>query len=239
MQRIRLGLLALWMGVFVSFASAAQFSVSPVRIDFSAQDKTSSITVLNMGDRPLRIALEAKRWEQDQGGADVYIETSDLLFFPKQAEIAPYSKRVIRIGMLVPRAENEQAYRLYVNEQPPLKSEGGSQLAMVLSFGVPVFIQPERLNLQALAERVTVKNTKLSFTLKNTGNATLKLVSMKSEALKLDQREFNDWYLQAGAQRDYQFSLDACKPGPQQVDITFDRHALHLPLALTEALCEK
>jgi fimbrial chaperone protein len=237
MQRIGRGVFALWLVFLTSFAGAAQFSVSPVRIDFAAQDKTSSITVLNMGDRPLRIALEARRWEQDQSGVDVYTATSDLLFFPKQAEIAPYSKRVIRIGMLVPRAENEQAYRLYVNEQPPLRSEGGSQLAMVLSFGVPVFIQPEQLNLQALAERVTVKNNKLSFTLKNTGNATLKLVSVKSEALKLDQREFNDWYLLAGAQRDYQFSLDACKPGSQQVDITFDRHALRLPLALTEALC--
>jgi fimbrial chaperone protein len=237
MQRIGLGLFAIWMAFFASFASAAQFSVSPVRIDFAAQDKTASITVLNMGDRPLRIALEAKRWEQDRSGADAYTATSDLLFFPKQAEVAPHSQRVIRIGMLVPRTENEQAYRLYVNEQPPLKSEGGSQLAMVLSFGVPVFIQPEQLNLQALAERVTVKNNKLSFTLKNTGNATLKLVSMKNAALKLDQRAFNDWYLLAGAQRDYQFSLDACVAGAQQVDITFDRHVLHLPLVLTEALC--
>jgi fimbrial chaperone protein len=237
MQRIGLGLFAIWLVFFTSFASAAQFSVSPVRIDFAAQDKTSSITVLNMGDSPLRIALEAKRWEQDQGGADLYTATSDLLFFPKQAEVAPHSKRVIRIGMLVPRAEHEQAYRLYVNEQPPLKSEGGSQLAMVLSFGVPVFIQPQQVNLQAEAEHLTVKNNKLSFTLKNTGNATLKLVSVRNEALKLDQREFNDWYLLAGAQRDYQFSLDACVPGAQQVAITFDRHMLHLPLALTEALC--
>lgn len=235
MQRMLIGLLGLLLGPAVL---AAQFAVSPVRVDFSAGDKTSSVVINNMGDTPLRVALDARRWQQDQDGADVYTPTTDLLFFPKQAEIAPRSQRVVRIGMLVPRAANEQAYRIYINEQPPLKSEvGSSQLAMVLSFGVPVFIQPLQVERSAVAEKVSLQRGDLLLTLKNTGNTSLRLASVKNKALKLDQQEFTDWYLLAGTERSYRFHLDACVPGEHQVDIAFDQYTLNLPVQVSKAAC--
>ncbi|WP_164521450.1 fimbrial biogenesis chaperone [Iodobacter ciconiae] len=239
MQKLLIRLLAGWMSLFCAATLAAQFSVSPVRLDFTAKDKTSSITIANVGDTPLRVALDAKRWEQNASGDDVYSDTADLLFFPKQAEIAPRSQRVVRIGLRVPRAEKELTYRLYVNEQPPLKSEtGSSQLSMVLSFGVPIFVQPAALSLAATMENTSLKKGRFSFTLKNTGNATLRLSSFKSEALGLNQQEFSAWYLLAGTQRDYHFPLEHCTAGRHQIDVSFDRHALSVPLDIAETACK-
>jgi fimbrial chaperone protein len=239
MQKVLIRLLAGWISLFCAGAFAAQFSVSPVRLDFAAKDKTSSITIANVGDTPLRVALDAKRWAQDAAGEDLYSDTSDLLFFPKQAEIAPHSQRVVRIGLRVPRAANELAYRLYVNEQPPLKSEvGSSQLSMVLSFGVPIFVQPASLSLAAAMENTQLKKGEFSFRLKNTGNATLRLSSLKSETLKLDQQEFSAWYLLAGTERDYHFPLAHCSPGHHQIDVSFDRHTLSVPLDIAATACK-
>ncbi|MEJ2792924.1 fimbria/pilus periplasmic chaperone [Iodobacter sp. LRB] len=239
MQKVLIILLAGWISLFCAPVFAAQFSVSPVRLDFTAKDKTSSITIANVGDTPLRVALDAKRWEQDAVGEDIYSETSDLLFFPKQAEIAPHSQRVVRIGLRVPRAADELAYRLYVNEQPPLKSEAGSsQLSMVLSFGVPVFVQPAVLNKAAAMENIKLQKGDLSFTLKNTGNATLRLSSLKSETLKLDQQEFSAWYLLAGTEREYYFPLAHCTPGQHLINVSFDRHSLSVPFNIAATACK-
>ncbi|NHQ85491.1 molecular chaperone [Iodobacter sp. HSC-16F04] len=240
MQKLLMLLLAGWISLLCAPVFAAQFSVSPVRLDFTAKDKTSSITIANVGDTPLRVALDAKRWEQGAAGEDLYSETSDLLFFPKQAEIAPHSQRVVRIGLRVPRAADELAYRLYVNEQPPLKSEAGSsQLSMVLSFGVPIFVQPAALNRAAATmENIKLQKGDLSFTLKNTGNATLRLSSLKSETLKLDQQEFSAWYLLAGSEREYHFPLAHCTPGQHLIYVAFDRHSLSVPFNIAATACK-
>ena len=223
---------------------AGQFAVSPIRVEFSAKNKSEAISVSNNGNTPIRIALELKRWTQDASGNDVYVSAADeLVYFPRQFELQPKQKQVVRIARKTASETVEHAYRLYFNEQPNRSSDGeqSAQLAMVVSFGVPIFIQPNAVNMDLQASSFKIERNQLSFTLSNQGNVTQRLnrITIGNQGAAITQ--FNNWYVHPGISRNYQLTLpsNACAGDtPQRVVIETDRRPIVEQLVIPNSACK-
>lgn len=123
---------------------AGTFSVSPVRVNLSAQQKVASLTVLNQGQEATTIQLEVLAWSQDQDGKDVFEPTKNILATPPVFVLQPNAKQVIRLGLRKPAmSQQEDSYRLFLQEVPPPPKEGFNGLSVALRMSIPVFVQPK------------------------------------------------------------------------------------------------
>ena len=80
-------------------ACASTFGVTPLRIDLGAKAKSGSVTVANGDTKKLAFQVYAKKWTQKPNGENVYEDTTDLVVFPQQLEIAPGQKKLVRVGV--------------------------------------------------------------------------------------------------------------------------------------------
>ena len=64
----------------------------------------------------LRVLVKLVEWTQDASGKDVYADSADLVYFPRQMEIEPGAKRLVRVGAKAPAQGAERAYRLFIEE---------------------------------------------------------------------------------------------------------------------------
>ena len=133
----RLACLALAAASFAAYAG--EFGVSPIRLDLDKSVSTGVIAVSNDGDTPLNFQARAMLWTQDAAGQDRYEDTQALVYFPRQFQIPPHEKRVVRIGYRSPALKLEQAYRLFIEEIPDAKPRSNQTAVNVAArFGVPV-----------------------------------------------------------------------------------------------------
>jgi fimbrial chaperone protein len=188
-------------------AGAAEVFVSPVRAELRPPSLSETITVSNQADARMRVAVKLVEWTQDAQGNDVYQETTDLVYFPRQMEIDPQGKRQVRVGATVPGGATERAYRLYIEEQPdPSSTPAPGQVMVYFRMGVPVFVPPPQARPQAEISEATLERGKVSVQVRNAGNRHLRLLRLKLEDGAGFSREAPGWYTLAGAQKTY--SLD-------------------------------
>src|SRR5262245_61674732 len=113
----------LLVGVFAAgSAHAASFSVSPLRADLTAKTKSASFTVTNSSSSPVSFQVAVMKWTQDEKANDVYVESKDLVVFPRQFEVPAGGKRLVRVGIEGAPVEKESAYRVFIEELPPAAS---------------------------------------------------------------------------------------------------------------------
>jgi fimbrial chaperone protein len=235
---------ALILALTTLCSQAGQFAVSPIRVEISAKSKSDAITVSNNGSSPLRIALELKRWTQDASGKDIYTSTPDeLVYFPRQFELAPKKKQVVRIARKTAAGASEVAYRLYFNEQPNISADSSAegQLSMVVSFGVPIFIAPNNSNVALTQTPARVEAGKLNFTLRNEGNVTQRLTRIQIGTQGAQINQFENWYLQPGISRSYSLPLPeaAClSTAPQKMQLETDRQTINNDITIAAAACK-
>src|SRR4051812_3587352 len=79
-------------------AAAGEFTVNPILLELGAAARSGAITVRNDGKVPLSFQLQAMEWAQDTGGKDQYLETRDLIFYPKILTIEPGKEGLVRVG---------------------------------------------------------------------------------------------------------------------------------------------
>lgn len=126
-------------------ASAATFSVSPVRIYMQPRERATAITVVNEGDTELVMEAELFQWTQKPDGTDELVPTDDLILAPPLLKMAPKSRQVLRLANLKPVPPDEQlTYRMIVREVPEAVTQAaeGVQVKVTLAFSLPVFITP-------------------------------------------------------------------------------------------------
>ncbi len=154
-------------------------SVSPVRVDLGAAQRSAAVTITN-GNAGRVVQVEGFRWRRSQG-EDLYTPADDLIVNPPLFKLAPGAKQVVRIGFAAPAAApragaEERAYRVYFQEVPEQTSAaaGGTRLQMVLRLGVPVFVAPDPIRTEL---RWSAKRTADGFSLQlnNAGNAHARL----------------------------------------------------------------
>jgi fimbrial chaperone protein len=136
---------------------AGQFSVSPVRIQMTARDRATAITLTNEGDTELVMQADIYLWKQKPDGQDDLQLSEDMILSPPILKLAPRARQVVRLARLqpIPRGE-QQTYRLIVREIPEAQvTEGAVKLQIAMAFSLPVFISPpdSKRELHCTAER--------------------------------------------------------------------------------------
>jgi fimbrial chaperone protein len=207
------GLAALSVG---SGARASEFAVSPVRAELRAGALSETITVSNLGSTRLRIGVKLMQWTQDAQGQDVYTETTDLVYFPRQMELEPQGRRLVRVGANAPAGATERAYRLFIEEQPQAAADAArAQVSVYFRFGVPVFLAPAALRPLPEFGEPTLERGTLWLPVRNAGNRHFRLLRLVVRDDAGFSQEIAGWYSLAGTQRSYSMALPpaVCRQG--------------------------
>ena len=198
-------------------AQASEFSVSPVRAELRAGALSETITVTNRGNTPLRVGVKIMEWTQDAQGQDVYRDTGDLVYFPRQMELEPEGKRLVRVGAKTPAAGVERTYRMFIEELPePSADAAHAQVAVYFRFGVPIFLTPVAPHGEPEIGEPSVEHGKLSLTVRNPGNQHVRILKLVVSDAAGFSREIAGWYSLAGSQRTYALDLprEVCRRAP-------------------------
>lgn len=195
-------------------AAAADFSVTPIRAVLHQKAMSETITVTNSASTRLRVAVRLMEWTQDASGKDVYQESSDLVYFPRQMEIEPNAKRLVRVGAKIPAGGTERAYRLFIEEVPETaQTSGPSAVTFYFSFGVPIFVPPQGGKARPEVMEPRLEKGKLSLQVRNAGNQHFRVNKMEITDNVGHSQEIAGWYSLAGTSRTYMadIPLDACR----------------------------
>lgn len=154
-------------------ASAASFSVSPVRIYMQARERATAITVENEGDAEVVMQGEVFEWKQKADGSDELTPTDDLILAPPILKVAPKSRQVLRLANLKPVPPGEQlTYRIIVREIPDAAPpKEGVQIKVSLAFSLPIFITPPGAKQQLVCDAKRTSPDLLVATCENRGDA--------------------------------------------------------------------
>jgi fimbrial chaperone protein len=195
-------------------AGAGDFSVSPIRAELGPSAPSETITVTNHSPGRLRVSIKLMAWTQDAEGKDVYTDSSDLIYFPRQMDIDKESRKIVRIGAKSPPHRVERAYRLFIEEMPdPLDLPGRPSVNFVFRFGVPIFVPPPDGKPSLDVQAPTLAKGKVVLPVRNDSNAHVRLTKINvsdGAGLSIDA---NGWYSLAGTQRTYTVDIppEACR----------------------------
>jgi len=200
------------MAIMPVLAFAGEFQVSPITLDLGKTNKSGTITVTNVGTEKINLRIQAMEWKQDAEGKDLYSETNDIIYFPKIVSVDKGDSQLIRVGIKEGLSEREKTYRLYIQEIPDqgkkAPDKGKFQIAVMIRFGVPIFIKPAIENLKGMVGPVAVAKGTATAVVKNTGNVHFKIATVTIRGRTPDgqeafSKELQGWYLLAGAEREY------------------------------------
>ena len=123
-------------------AFAANFGVSPLRVELSDRQLSGALTLRNEGIEPAVVQVQVMKWSQVDG-RDHYAPTTEVLATPPVFTIKNGAAQIIRIGMrrgLDP--DQELSYRIFLQEIPMPPREGDTGAKIALRIGLPVFVSP-------------------------------------------------------------------------------------------------
>jgi fimbrial chaperone protein len=216
-MRYRVALLCFVLGAAAPAAEAGAFSVAPLGAELGAKTKAASFTVSNADKTPLSFQVAVRKWTQDAQGNDVYEDTTkDLVVFPRQFEVPPGGKRIVRVGIEGAPPAAEAAYRVFIEELPPAASASQGRhgtVAVVGRFALPVFIVPAGAKGKLAIDSMSAKGGTYTLKLSNTGASRIHLASLAAGA-KDTEAALTNPYLLPGTGREVSGPLGAgCKPG--------------------------
>jgi fimbrial chaperone protein len=249
-KRIALGVIGL---VLTGSAAAANFSVSPLRLDLTS--RSAMLVVTHEGDTPVDLEVKAKIWTQVDG-KDVYgdTSTSDLEVSPQLftlptpkigKKVCLPNKCNIKVSVVNEgiRSGTEKAYRLYVTELPPPHHEAGESVVIRTSFGIPVFVSDPNAKVSAKL-RVSVEGGGGGFIkvrLVNQGTAHAHLKSITSDPAGITSGEMDEWYVLPGASHLYSLPISGSVCGQSQalLSIHLDQgKPIAVPVSIPGGACK-
>ena len=193
---------------------ASNFSVDPVRVVLDVQHLTERLAVKNESDRPLTLLIKPYRWTQSDKGTDIYNETEDLIVFPRALTLAAGEEGFVRVGLSSPSVTKEQAFRMYVEEQPVKdeQSPKGASARILMRLGIPVFAQPLKPEPTLKVTELSVAKAGLHITLANGGNSfvtadQVTITGVDKKGTEVFARNLGGFYLLAERARAFDVSV--------------------------------
>ena len=230
-------------------AVAGSFSISPLRVDFTATASTAALTIRNEDAAPVVVQTQGLGWSQE-GGQDVLAPSRDLLISPAVFTLQPGGSQLIRVALR--RSVDpvrELSYRLIIQEVPQAASPDFTGLQVALKLSVPVFVAPTApATAQVTWAATRGADGRLSVTARNDGaaHARIQRFALKTAdgtATVLEQPALS--YVLAGAVRQWSFddnnntrpnaqsTASPGKAGPYRLEGTTDRGSFATELTLT------
>jgi fimbrial chaperone protein len=168
---------ALLLGAFAAAmrgSQAADFSVSPMILEFERGVRSAEIEVRNLDQQPIRFQVRGADWSQDESGKNVYSDSQSLIWFPRALELAPGESRIIRVGVRATPASREQAFAVVLEEVAVEAAQAeqarGAQVRVLLSVSVPVFVPPAKPQPGGKVESAELRGGRLAVVIVNEGN---------------------------------------------------------------------
>lgn len=212
----------LWLGSALAAslpdpAGAGSLRVSPVRIHLEP-GATENLEFRNEGDEAVAVELVARAWSQGADGADLYAPTSELVFYPKIAEVGSGETRVVRLTHpAAPGNGREASYRLYLR-QIPVTRETGEGVSVLLGMSLPVFVGSGPLRGDAVLEGAALARGRVRIPIRNRGGAHARVKEVVVEVLGSEDEPLSSlriagWYVLPGALRTFEAELPAVPCG--------------------------
>lgn len=227
-------------------AYAAAFSVSPTRVVLTAQQTSALVTLTNDSERTVRFQLSVVAWDQTTEGQMKMSATSDVLVYPPMVSIAAHDSRRIRVGAVVPAAEVERSFRLFVEELPDEAelASGVRAVQVRTRMGIPVFLQGAHPTPLPLVEGFALRDGVVELDVLNDGTSFTVLQSVQIRGLADGREVFSStakgWYLLAKHRQTFRLPLDAaqCAPSKQLVLIaTTDAGVVTRAISIAPSAC--
>ena len=136
----------------------AGFSVTPTpRVGFSpprfelewdGKGSTESLSVLNVSDTPLSVAVTVGNWDLDEENRNRELPPTEqsldqwMIVNPLQFTIEPGGSQTVRFAIRprVQPAPGEHRAMIYLAEQPTEAADGEQALRVSFNFGIPVYL---------------------------------------------------------------------------------------------------
>lgn len=203
----------------IGHAVAGEFIVSPVRLELGAASRSGAITVRNEGKDKIAFQLEAMEWRQDAQGKDQYVETRELVFFPKIMSIEPGQEALVRVGARTTVVQTEKTYRLFIQELPGTAKppeNTAAQVNFLIRFGAPIFVGPVQPRDSLVIDNVALARGELSLVAQNSGNRHQVLEGVYLKGLDAGGAEvyaltLADRYLLSGAAKRFAANIPAAQ----------------------------
>lgn len=240
-------------GLLVALAAAdplvaGEFSVNPVRLELGAAARSGAVEVRNEGSRDLGFQIDVKEWIQDAQGKDQYLDTADIVFFPKIMTVAPGQDRVIRVGAKAPVTATERTYRLFIEELPSNVERGpakGAQINLLIRFGAPIFVGPVRPQDALALDQVALAQGELTLAVQNSGNRHqviegIHLRGVDAAGQQSYAATLADRYLLAGARKTFRSTIpqDRCvRLASIDVEVKTNRGSARQTVPVTPRMC--
>lgn len=141
------GLIAALCAAVISFAPGpviadGAFGVAPVKIEFSPDSRSASITITNRETEERVMEIQILAWRQEDG-KDVVEPTNDVIAAPPIFTLGPLQAQTIRLALIHRlQSEQETAFRLIVKEVPSQLVVARFGAITSLEFNLPVFVDP-------------------------------------------------------------------------------------------------
>jgi len=218
------GIAALLLVVFAPSTPAvhaADFSVTPMIVEFQRGVRSAEIQVRNLDKQPIRFQVRGTDWSQGETGKNTYSDSRSLIWFPRALELAPGESRIIRVGVRTTPAAREQTYTLFLTEvalggQDAAKSKG-AQIRLLLSISVPVFVPPVRPQPGGAVESFELRGGNLKVVVVNGGNRHFSyreaaIVGLDAAGTKKFTQGVQGRTLLAGSRHEFQVKIprDVC-----------------------------
>ncbi|MDD2321672.1 MAG: fimbria/pilus periplasmic chaperone [Geobacteraceae bacterium] len=225
---------------------AGEWRVAPIKLELGSDARSGVISVVNEGTGKFQVQMKAFLWEQDADGKDQLTETKDLIFFPKIMVFEKPEERILRAGIKIPAATKEKTYRLFIEEIPEPKKADGTNIAVAIRFGVPIFVKPLKEDPKGEIAKLELVNGECRVTVKNSGNVhfIITAVNFTGKDLKGQEtfaKKLDGWYLLNGASRVYTAALpkqSCAETATLAVEITTNKFVLDGKLDVDKSLCQ-
>lgn len=200
-------------------ARAASYVVSPVIATLDPGSTSTIVELRNQGTEPLRLQLSVHAWAESPTGEMQLTRTTDLVVFPTLLSLAPGDARKVRVGLPAPLVgqADEKAYRLFVEELPPLRTAGAENAVRVLTrMGIPIFVRPSSVSPAVVKlDAPLIAGRSAIVTLRNEGGAHFRarkvLFTLRSATgAVIFEKALTAWYVLSGGRRDYTVAMPAC-----------------------------
>ncbi len=166
-----------WLLLGAGNASAGSFSVKPTRV-FLKDVPQIVMTIGNAGESEVFIQTELMAWTQ-QDEKDVYTASREVLVSPPMFKIPAGGEQTVRVRLMRDGVANkERTFRLFFQEVPQEKSEQ-TMISTTLKMGVPIFIQPTKMDLAKYVWRATRSAEGVTLHVNNTTNNHIQITSLK------------------------------------------------------------
>ncbi|WP_108650756.1 fimbrial biogenesis chaperone [Dongshaea marina] len=178
---------AITAGIFwlnCTVAQAGSYGVSPTLIKLQNSQRQQSLSVTNVGNKPIALQVAVYKW-QIENGKDKLTAAPEFFASPAMLHVAPQTTQTVRLGYFSYNSTKQiQTYRVLLKELPdqvkPTKDEkNNSQVVIYTDTSVPLYVYPKNKPISDYrwSQKLTAKG--LQLTLNNVGGTVAKVAGIE------------------------------------------------------------